>query len=340
MEIKEKLKLIKRNIDEVVTEDGLEELLGEKDEPLVYWGTAPTGKPHAGYFLPMMKIADFLKAGMKVKILIADLHAALDNVPWDVVEKRYEYYKEVIPLILRSIGVDTDKLEFVKGSDFQLKPSYMHDVLELSSYVTVNNASRASREVVKHGDNPKLSGLIYPVMQALDEHYLNVDIQFGGTDQRNTMMLARENLPKLSYNKRIEIINPLVPGLIGEKMSSSEEKGKIGFLDSEDKVDKKLKDAEMVAGQPDNGVMAFLKYVIMTNKKDKGEKFIVERPEKYGGNKEYSSYEEVEEDFKEEELHPLDLKKAVAKEINNLLSIFREKENMERIEKIAKEAYE
>jgi tyrosyl-tRNA synthetase len=33
-------------------------------------------------------------------------------------------------------------------------------------------------------DHPLLSGLIYPGLQALDEEYLKVDAQFGGTDQR------------------------------------------------------------------------------------------------------------------------------------------------------------
>ena len=32
----------------------------------LYWGTATTGKPHIAYFVPMMKIADFLRAGCEV----------------------------------------------------------------------------------------------------------------------------------------------------------------------------------------------------------------------------------------------------------------------------------
>lgn len=32
----------------------------------IYWGTATTGKPHVAYFVPMSKIADFLKAGCEV----------------------------------------------------------------------------------------------------------------------------------------------------------------------------------------------------------------------------------------------------------------------------------
>ena len=291
-----------------------------------------------GYFLPILKIADLLKAGFKVKILLADLHAALDNTPWPVLEKRYRYYAKAIPLMVKAINADTKNLEFVKGSDFQLKPEYMYDVLQMSSYASVRDANKAASEVVKLGGNPKLSGLIYPIMQAVDEEYLKTDAQLGGTDQRKIMVLARDNLPKLGYNPRVEIMNPLIPGLIGKKMSASDERSKIDLLDEENAVVKKINGAECVAGNPDNGIMAFLKYVIMTIKKDKGEKFIVKRPEKYGGNLEYENYEEVEKDFKAKKLHPLDMKNAVATEINALLAVFRKNKNM--LEKLSTEAYD
>lgn len=337
MDTDERLRLIKRNTEEIIGEEELKELLREKKKPVVYWGTAPTGKPHIGYFFPMLKVADLLKSGFKVKILLADLHAAMDNTPWPVLEKRYEYYKATIPLIIKSIGVDVKELEFVKGSDFQLEHEYTYDVLKMSSFVSVHDAMKAASEVVKMGDNPKLSGLIYPIMQALDEQYLDADCQLGGTDQRKIMVLARENLPKLGHKARVEIINPLIPGLIGKKMSASVEGSKIDLLDDEKSIKDKMNKAEMVEGNPDNGVMAFLKYVIMTVKQDKNEKFAVERPAKFGGNVSYSSYPEIERDFSAKKLHPLDLKNAVAKEIFKLLKIFQD--NKKKLESLAKEAY-
>ena len=227
MDINERISLVKRNTAEIIGESELNDLLTKKKNPVVYWGTAPTGKPHVGYFLPMLKIADFLKAGFKVKILLADLHASLDNTPWTVLEHRYEYYAKVIPLMVEAIGVNVKNLEIVRGSDFELKPEYMFDVLKFSSLVSVKDANKAASEVVKLGDNPKLSGLIYPLMQVMDEEYLGVDVQLGGTDQRKIMVLARENLPKLGYKHRIEVMNPLVPGLIGKKMSASDPQSKI-----------------------------------------------------------------------------------------------------------------
>ena len=317
--INERFELIKRNTEEIIGEEELKKLLKEKKKPVVYWGTAPTGKPHVGYFLPALKIADLLKAGFHVKILLADLHAALDNTPWPILEKRYDYYAKIIPWMIKSIGADIKELEFVKGSDFQLKPEYMFDVLQMSSFISVHDANKAASDVVKLGNNPKLSGLIYPLMQAVDEQYLEVDVQLGGTDQRKIVVLARESLPKLGYKPRIEIMNPLIPGLIGKKMSASDEKSKIDLLDDEKTVKKKLNNADCVAGNPDNGIMAFLEYVIMTIKKDNKEKFIVERDKKYGGDLKYEDYKKVEKDFIAKKLHPLDLKNAVAREINGML---------------------
>jgi len=337
MEIEKRLELIKRNTEEILTEEDLRKLLKDKKTPVVYWGTTPTGKPHVGYFFPMLKIADFLKAGFKVKILLADLHAALDNVSWSILEKHYSYYEKVIPLILGAIGVNTKNLEFIKGSDFQLKPEYMFDVLRMSSFVSAHDANKAASEIVKQGENPRLSGYIYPIMQAIDEQYLNVDVQLGGTDQRKIMVLARENLPKLGYKARVEVMNPLIPGLIGKKMSSSVEKSKIDLLDNEENVRDKIKNAEFVVDNADNGVMGFLKYVIMTIKKDNKEKFVVKRDKKYGGNLTYSDYENIEKDFMNRKLHPLDIKNAVAEEINKLLKIFRD--NKKFLDKLAKEAY-
>jgi tyrosyl-tRNA synthetase len=119
-------------------------------------------------------------------------------------------------------------------------------------------------------------------------------------------------------------------------MSSSISSTKIDTLEEESEVLKKINKAECVEGDPENGVMALLKYLIFVLKGDRGEKFIIERPEKFGGNKEYSSYEEVEKDFVDKILHPMDLKNSVAREINLLLAHIRQDK---KIFKLYDEAY-
>lgn len=327
MKPEEKLALIKRNTQEIVTEKELLSLLKKKKQPTVYLGTAVTGKPHVAYFVWVLKLADFLKAGFKVKLLLADFHGALDGTSWDILEKRYLYYNKVIPLMFKAVGVDPKNLEIIKGSSFQLNKEYFSDVLKMSTVASINDCKRAAAEVVKFGDNPKLAGLLYPIMQSLDEVYLGADLQYGGVDQRKILMFAREFLPKVGYKSNIEIMTPIIPGLIGKKMSASDSRTKIDLLDDPKTVTDKLKGAHCVTGEvEDNGVLAFLKNVIMVIKEDNSEKFIIERPEKFGGNLEFTTYQEVEKLFVKKELHPLDLKNAVSKEINNLLSTFQKQE--------------
>lgn len=335
MEFKKRFNLVTRNLQEVITKEELENLLKKKKDISVYWGTMPTGSISIAYFFPMLKIADFLKAGLKVKILLADLHAALDGVPWGLLEKRTEYYKKAIVLILKTIGVDIKKLEFVKGSNLQLNGKYFEDVLKLSMVSTLRNCNKAASEVVKMTDNPCLGNFVYPVMQALDEEYLKVDIQYAGLDQRKIMVYAREYLPKIGCKPRVELMSPMIRGLVGKKMSSSIEATKIDLLDNENDLRKKINDAECVEGDLNNGIMSLLKYLIMILKKDAKKSFIVERSEKFGGNINYESYEEIEKDFKSKKLHPLDLKNAVSKELNLLLKMFRDNRELLNLHKKA-----
>lgn len=117
----DKYKLITRNLAEWLGDEKLKSILKERDLKL-YWGSATTGKPHIGYFVPMSKIADFLRAKTEVTILFADLHAYLDNMkaPWELLELRTQYYEAIIKAMLKSIDVPLDKLKFVKGTDYQL----------------------------------------------------------------------------------------------------------------------------------------------------------------------------------------------------------------------------
>jgi len=333
--VDKRFELIKRNTVEIVQESELKKLLKEKKSPVVYWGTSVTGKPSIAYFFPLLKLSDFANAGFKIKVLLADLHGAMDGTPWAVLEKRYDFYKEAITQMFKVLGADLNKIEFIKGSEFQLKPEYMYDILQLASKNSVKDCQKAGAEVVKKSENPDVAGLIYPIMQALDEQYLDADVQFGGLDQRKILMFARENLPKIGFDRRIDVFNPMIPGLVGKKMSSSDAKTKVDLTDSEKIIKQKINKADFITGEVDNGVMAFLKYVIMVIKNDKKEKLLVERPDKFGGNVEFKNYEDVEKAVKSKKLHPQDVKLAVAKEISKLLG----KIDRAKLNELGKKAY-
>ncbi len=322
----EKYELITKNLQEIVGEDNLKEIL-KKRELNIYWGTAPTGNPHLGYFVPIYKIADFLKAGCHVTILFADLHAYLDNMKttWKDLEHRTKYYEFLIKEMLKTVNVPLEKLKFVRGTDFQLSKKYSLDVYKLSGIITTKGAQHAGAEVVKQVDNPKLSGLLYPLLQALDEEYLKVDAQFGGVDQRKIFMLSRDYLEKIGYKKRSYLMNHLIPGL-GEsgKMSSSEPNSKIDFIDTDKQIRKKINKAFCKDGKiENNGLLAILKYILFQKINFEKRKFIINRPEEYGGKISYKNYEEVEKAFGSKKLSSIDLKQGIADEVILFLSPLR-----------------
>lgn len=340
MDTKEKISLITRNTQEIVGVEEIEKILSKRNLK-VYIGSETSGRPHIGYFAWMMKVADLLNAGSEVTILLADLHAHLNDMkaPFELLAHRVEFYSLVFKEGLKSVGADIKKLKFVKGSDFQLEKDYCLDVFKMASIATVHDCAKATSEVVRQSENPRLGGNLYPILQALDEQYLDVDVQLGGVDQRKILMFARQYLPKLNYKERIEMMLPMIPGLTqGGKMSSSDANSKIDFLDDEKTIKKKLNKAYCPEGEVEgNGVLAFAKAVVMQIKEDKEEEFLIERPEKFGGNLTFKTYDELEKAFIDKKLHPMDLKSGVAIEINRLVEPIRKA--FEGKEDLIKKAY-
>jgi tyrosyl-tRNA synthetase len=318
----QQMELICSNLQEVLNKEIMEAVM-KKGEPLkIYWGTATTGRPHCGYFVPVLKLAQFLQAGCHIKILLADIHGFLDNLkaPIELVKFRADYYRYVITSLLKAVRVPIDKLEFVLGSSYQLTAEYTMDLFRLSSVVTEHDAKKAGAEVVKQVENATLSGLIYPLMQALDEEYLKVDAQFGGVDQRKIFALAKEVLPRVGYKERAHLMNPMVPGLQGGKMSSSDPDSKIDLLDTPDVVRKKLKKAycppSVVEG---NGVLSFCEFVLLPagSLKYGEQKFVVKRRDEEPLV--YTDIKKMQEDYMADILTPQTLKPAVTEALIQLL---------------------
>lgn len=354
MDFAEKRNLILRDLKESQRIEVMDKII-EKRPLVLYWGTAPTGRIHLGYFAPLQKIADFLKAGCVVKILFADLHAFLDNMKSDLksLEKRTEYYEIMIVEILKCLNVDVSKLEFIRGESFQLSPAYTFDVYRINSLTSVSNAKRAGAEVVKKSDNPTMTGLLYPTLQALDEAHLRVDAQFGGIDQRKIFAYATDFLPKLEknkfdptlkYDKRIHLMIEMIPGIstskaepepivvdgdavddeIKNKMSASDEKTKLDLLDGKGAIRKKIRSAYCAEGDiEDNTLMVILDKLLFKLMRHRGEKFVVPRSDEHGGNVTYDTIEDVKTDFSAKKLHPDDFKNGIVDYVNNLIDPIR-----------------
>lgn len=181
---------------------------------------------------------------------------------------------------------------------------------------------------------PLMSNLLYPILQALDEEYLNVDVQFGGVDQRKIFMFARENLPRIGYRKRAHLMNPLIPGL-GEsgKMSSSEPLSKVELDETTESIQYKINQAFAREGVAQgNGLLAILKHILFRFLDKHDRPFVTPRPEKWGGPQTFKTYAEVEAAFTLPDGDPGklisgDLKGGVRNLLNEFLHPLREKIN-------------
>ncbi|KAH6679938.1 tyrosyl-tRNA synthetase [Plectosphaerella plurivora] len=323
----QKLALLKRNLSEVLDQQIIEDVYKQGRDPVIYWGTATTGRPHTGYLVPALKLADFLRAGAHVTVLLADIHGFLDNLkaPIEIVQHRAEFYRFTITALLKAVGVDTSKLRFILGSDYQKTPEYIMDLYKLASITSEHDAKKAGAEVVKQSAAAPLSGLLYPLLQVLDEQYLGADAQFGGVDQRKLFTAAKEWLPKLGYKERAHLMNPMIPSLqgAGAKMSSSEPDSKIDLLDNADAVSKKVKKAVAVPKEADgNGLLAFAEYVLLpaSELKHGHPEFRVERTRDNLEDLVFTDIASMTQAYRDDVLTPQLLKPAMTKAINELLA--------------------
>lgn len=330
LSLDEKMNLISRGLQEVLQRDKLESILKERNVR-IYWGTATTGRPHVAYFVPMAKIADFLRAGCEVTILLADLHGYLDSqkAPWNLLDYRTEYYECIIRSMLKSIGVPIEKLRFVRGTEFEMEQEFSEDLFRLISQTTLHDAKKAGAEVVKQMSDPLIGSLLYPLLQTLDEEYLDCDAQFGGVDQRKIFTYAEKYLPQIGYTKRIHLMNPMVPGLTGGKMSSSEIQSKIDLLDDAETVRKKLNSAPCdTSNISENGILAFIQHVILPL---------------FGAfsttDRKFVQFEEIIQAIEAQTLSVEDLRNTTADCINRLLEPIRKEFELESLKLLDGNAY-
>ena len=107
---------------------------------------------------------------------------------------------------------------------------------------------------------------------------------------------------------------------IEQKMSKSNPASAIFMTDTKEEIKDKFKKAYCPEGQiKDNPVLEYCEYIIF----EKIEKFVIERSEKFGGEISFKNYSELELAFKKKQVHPLDLKKASAKYLNEFLEPIR-----------------
>jgi tyrosyl-tRNA synthetase len=305
--------LVTRNTVEVVTEDELKNLIA-KPQKKVYAGYEPSGEIHLGHLVTINKLMDMKEAGFEVIVLLADLHAFLNR------KGTMEQVRELADYNRRCFeGLGLSGVRYVLGSDLQLNPDYELNVLTLSQAITLNRAKRSMDEVGRQMEAPTVSQMIYPIMQMVDIASLGVDAAVGGIDQRKIHMLAREYLVTAGYPAPVCVHTPILNGLDGKKMSSSSG-NYISVADTVDDIERKCQKAFCPPECEENPVLQILQYHIFPRVPE----VVVRRPEKFGGDRIFTRYAEMEEAYRKGEIHPLDLKKTVARYLSDVLACVRD----------------
>lgn len=302
MDIEEKIQLIEQGTLEVIDKEELKDVL-KKEQPIAYTGYEPSGKIHLGHAVTVQKLKTLQKLGFKIKILLADYHAFLNGKGTvEEIAETAEYNKKCF----EALGLD-ETTEFVYGSSFQLDPDYTTKVYQLATMTTLKRAKRSMDQVSRHDDNPKVASVIYPIMQTVDMAALEVDVALGGMEQRKIQMLARENLEKIDENVPVCIHTPLLHGLDGDAKMSSSKGNFIAVDDSVEDITKKINKSYCPQGEiEDNPMIEIAETFIYPNQ----EKLLIKRPEKFGGDIELT-HDELIKNFKNGDLHPMDLKTGI-----------------------------
>ena len=350
MSVKSRLELIKRVGEEIVTEDELKQLLEEKKNPIAYDGFEPSGTNiHiAQGLLRAINVNKMTKAGCKFKFLVADWHAWANNKMSGSLENIQKVGKYMIE-VWKACDMDLKNVEFIWSNELMKDSKYLKTVMQVARNSTVKRIVRCS-QIMGRSENETLqaSQIIYPCMQCADIFYLNADITQLGMDQRKVNVLAREIGPKLGFWKPVVVSHHMLMGLsqppktektveraIEMKMSKSNPDNAIFMTDNNDEIKRKISKAYCPEGVvEENPVLEYCKYIIF----EKFKTMKIKRPEKFGGNLEFGSYDELEKRFSQKKLHPMDLKQSTGGYLNKLVEPVREKlEKNKAAQKLAQE---
>ncbi|MEK7062357.1 MAG: tyrosine--tRNA ligase [Patescibacteria group bacterium] len=355
MNLQEKIKLISRRTEEIVTLDDLEFLLKSKELLNHYIGFEISGKIHLGTGLVcMQKVKDFADAGIKVHIFLADYHAWInDKLGGDLeaIKKiAVNYFKEGLIAVYECLGGNPKDLNFILASEFYRKnDDYWPTVIDVAKNTTL---ARMKRSITilgkKEGEEVDFAKLMYPAMQVADIFSGNFHFSHSGTDQRKANVIARDVAKQLKFSplkigdkivKPVAVHTHLLLGLnkptiwpisvgfnknelqTSMKMSKSKLDSAIFIHDSEDEIRRKIKKAFCPEGEVEfNPIIDWMEYLVFSRE----EKIIIERQLEHGGDLEIHSIDELKKIFKNKELHPEDLKKFVADYLVELLKPCRE----------------
>lgn len=334
MDVLEKVDLIEKPpTEEVVTRDELTELFKTNSSPNHYIGLEISGFLHLGSLISTgFKINDFVKAGINCKIFLADWHTLINDKlggNWETISKVSKYYQDAFKLVCPDA-------EIILGSKlYEEKTEYWYELVRFTKHMSIARTMRTLTIMGRSEDDNKIdvAKLLYPAMQAVDIHSLDVDIAHAGMDQRKIHMLVREIFPKIKWKVPVAVHHKLLPGLskpadpteIVGKMSKSDPNSGVFVHNSDEEIKKKISKAWCEEANIENNPLLEIARTVIFHEFSE---MNVERPEKFGGNVSYSNCAELESDFANKKLHPGDLKQTVGNYLVKIVSPIRDKLNL------------
>lgn len=332
MDVEQRLALVTRNTEEIVTEEELRALLTEEEEPTAYIGFEPSGLVHLGWVLVAQKIRDLTDAGFRVTIFWADWHAYINDKLGGDLENIRTCARYMQDCFI-ALGVPEDKVEFKYASDILSNIEYWEMAIKVAKVTSLSRVKRAMTIMGRSEDEAEVdtSKVFYPILQATDIFCMGLDVAYAGLDQRRAHMLARDAADRLGWKKPIAVHTPLLPGLKGgnrmdpveSKMSKSDPNGSVKIHDTREEIASKMKKAYCPPEKEhegENPVLMLCRYILFP----RNGTMHIDRPEKYGGPVDYATYEELADAYFSGSLSPVDLKAGVTDGLDRTLQPVRD----------------
>jgi tyrosyl-tRNA synthetase len=233
MEINEQLKILKRGVSDLISEEELKKKLTEakkEERPLrVKLGLDPSAPDiHLGHTVVLRKLKQFQDLGHEVYLIIGDFTGMIGD-PTGKSETRNQLTKEEVLENARTYQeqfskvLDPEKTNVVFNGDWLSEMDFA-DVLELSAHYTVARMLEREDFSTRYnaGKTIGIHEFFYPLMQGYDSVAIEADVELGGTDQRFNLLVGRKLQQEYGQKPQVVLMMPLLEGLDGvNKMSKS-----------------------------------------------------------------------------------------------------------------------
>ena len=227
--MKESLELIKRGIDEVLTEDDLVSKLESKKQLTVKVGFDPTAPDlHLGHTVILNKMRHFQDLGHKVVFLIGDFTGRIGD-PSGKNKTRPSLDKEELEKNAKTYSDQVFKILNKDLTDIRFNSEWCEDlgadgIIGLASKYNLGRMLERDDFSKRYKANQQIAihEFLYPLIQAYDSIALNADVEMGGTDQKFNLLVGRELQRAFDQEPQVCITLPILEGLDGtNKMSKS-----------------------------------------------------------------------------------------------------------------------